>query len=80
MKAKPTSNTGETVSLNTNMLRTNIIVGPMYCTNPSVDSDMRAAARAKNSSGNAVTTPESNNSKNIGAGNVQAVVLPTMPR
>ncbi len=46
MSAKPTSRIGEADSLNINTLRNNMIVGPMYCTNPSVDNDIRVAARA----------------------------------
>lgn len=57
-----------------------MIVGPIYCTNPSVDNDIRAAARAKNNSGSAVTTPARSNSMNMGAGSVHAVAFPTMAK
>ncbi|MNP54732.1 hypothetical protein D3C76_1493120 [compost metagenome] len=77
MSAKPTRRVDETDSLNTNTLSNSMIVGPMYCTNPSVENAMRAAARAKKNSGSAVTTPERSSSMNMDGGSVHAIALPT---
>lgn len=70
----------ETDSLNIKMLSISMIVGPMYCTNPSVENAMRAAARAKKNSGSAVTAPERSSPMNMDGGSVQAVALPAEAR
>ena len=57
ISAKPASRAASKGSWNSQMPSPRLMVGPMYCSRPSVASDSRRAPAPNSSSGTAVTGP-----------------------